>query len=151
MSQTSAPSSPMRQVLLASALVSLVAVGGWRLAGGSTPQALAPVLAQRLLVFADLPDGAIEVTDAKTGDVVQVLKGEQGFVRGVLRSLARDRRAHQVGSTAAFSLVLHADSRVILSDPHTGQQLDLAAFGPDNVAVFVRWLPSSPYHGVIKS
>lgn len=140
----------MLKVLLLGALLSLAAVAGWQLAGGSPKESMPPALMQRMLKFSDLPDGAIRVVDAQTGVEVQVLRGELGFVRGVLRTMARDRRAHQVGSTPAFSLALHADSRVILSDPHTGQQLDLAAFGPDNVAVFLRWLPPSSVDGVFK-
>lgn len=143
-------STGMLKVVLIGALVSLAAVAGWRIWGGSPAQELAPVLAHRMLIFADRPEGAIQIVDAQTGEVVQVLWGEQGFVRGVLRSMARDRRAHQVGASPAFSLALHADSRVILSDPHTGQRLDLAAFGPDNVAVFLRWLPSHLVYGVIR-
>ena len=140
----------MLTVLLLGALLSLAAVAGWQLSGGSPEQSLAPALTQRMLKFSDQPDGAIRVVDAHTGQELQILRGELGFDRGVLRTMARDRRAHQIGATPAFSLALHADSRVILSDPQTGQRLDLAAFGPDNVAVFLRWLPPYSVDGVFK-
>jgi hypothetical protein len=39
-------------------------------------------------------------------------------------------------------LSLHADGRLLITDPHTGQRIDLASFGHDNAAVFARWLPA---------
>jgi putative photosynthetic complex assembly protein len=72
------------------------------------------------------------------------MAGEQGFLRGVLRGLARERRALGVPADRPYRLTLHADSRLLITDPATGQRIDLASFGPDNAAVFLRWLPPSP-------
>jgi putative photosynthetic complex assembly protein len=117
-------------------------VGFMRLNGFSPTVQPAALLAERTLAFADAPDGAVLVTDAQTGERLAEMRGEQGFLRGVLRGLARERRAQQVGATTPYVLSLHADGRLLISDPHTGQRIDLASFGPDNAAVFARWLPA---------
>ncbi|MCZ8110541.1 MAG: photosynthetic complex assembly protein PuhC [Betaproteobacteria bacterium] len=123
-------------------LTVLVSVGLIRLNGFSPAVQPASALASRTLAFADAPDGAVRVSDAASGEVLAELRGEQGFLRGVLRGLARDRRAHQLGGDAPYVLSLHADGRLLITDPHTGQRIDLASFGPDNAAVFARWLPA---------
>jgi putative photosynthetic complex assembly protein len=126
-------------------LLLVLVLGGvalMRLSGFSPVVAPPAALAQRTLAFADTPEGAVRVTDATTGERIAELQGEQGFLRGVLRGLARERRAQQVGATTPFVLSLHADGRLLITDPHTGQRIDLASFGPDNAAVFARWLPA---------
>ncbi len=46
----------------------------------------------RLLRFEDRADGSIAVIDAATGGMLERVHGEQGFLRGALRALARERR-----------------------------------------------------------
>lgn len=123
-------------------VVVLATVGLMRLSGFSPTIEPPAMLAQRTLAFADAPDGAVRVTDATSGELLAELRGEQGFLRGVLRGLARDRRAHTVGQAPPYVLSLHADGRLLITDPQTGQRIDLASFGPDNAAVFARWLPA---------
>ena len=123
-------------------LLVLGSVGLMRLNGFSPTVPPASALASRTLAFADAPDGAVRVSDAASGEVLAELRGEQGFLRGVLRGLARERRAQGVGATTPYTLSLHADGRLLITDPHTGQRIDLASFGPDNAAVFARWLPA---------
>jgi putative photosynthetic complex assembly protein len=83
--------------------------------------------------------------------MARVMRGEQGFLRGVLRGLARDRRQHGVGAEAPYLLSLHDDGRLLITDPSTGQRIDLASFGVDNAAVFTQWLPTAtPLHPTSK-
>ncbi len=123
-------------------LLVLGGVATLRLTGFSPVVQPPAALAERTLSFADAPGGAVQVRDARSGELLAELHGEQGFLRGVLRGLARDRRAHQVGSVTPYVLSLHADGRLLITDPETGQRIDLASFGPDNAAVFARWLPA---------
>jgi putative photosynthetic complex assembly protein len=148
-SQTPAGVRPLfpRAVLVAAACVVglvLLMVATLRLSGFDPAQAPGAVAAERRLVFTDTPDGAVQVKDAVSGEQVARMTGEQGFLRGVLRGLARERRALGVPSEAPYILTLHADARLLITDPATGQRIDLASFGPDNAAVFLRWLPRSP-------
>lgn len=102
------------------------------------------VLRERALRFADDGAGGVRVVDHASGQVLDVMRGEQGFLRGVLRGLARDRRQQAVGAEFPFLLSLRDDGRLLITDPSTGQRIDLASFGPDNAAVFARWLPKNP-------
>jgi putative photosynthetic complex assembly protein len=73
-----------------------------------------------------------------------VLQGEQGFVRGALRALARERYARGIGSAQPFELIARADGRITLMDPSTGQRVELESFGPTNSAEFSRFLTLQP-------
>jgi putative photosynthetic complex assembly protein len=122
-------------------LVLLLVVGGLRLSGFNPSVAPGSVVAERHLRFTGTPAGAVLVHDAGSGQQLAEMSGEQGFLRGILRSLARERRAQGVGPTPPYRLSRHADGRLLITDTDTGLFLDLTSFGPDNAAVFARWLP----------
>ncbi len=94
-----------------------------------------------LLRFADLPEGSIVVRD-EAGHEELVAPGSNGFLRGVMRGLARERRQHGIGSEQPFRLTHWSDGRLSLEDAATGRRIDLEAFGPTNAAAFARFLPS---------
>ena len=82
------------------------------------------------------------LTDAATGrEVLVVAPGEDGFLRGTLRGLARDRRMRDIGPAAPFRLALWSDGRLTLDDTATGRRLDLLAFGQTQADAFARLLP----------
>lgn len=113
-----------------------------RLTGIGTTS-LAPFVAaeSRDLRFADRADGAVIVEDARTREVVSVLPaGNDGFVRVVMRSLARERRLRDVGAEPPFRLLRTTAGQVLLEDPATGHVIHLAAFGGPNAAAFARLL-----------
>ena len=122
-------------------LALLVGVASLRIIGWSPTVEPGAVVVERALVFSDTRDGGVLVVDSSTGETLAVMHGEQGFLRGILRGLARDRRQQSVGAAPPYLLSLRDDGRLLISDPQTGQRLDLASFGPDNAAVFARWLP----------
>ncbi len=119
-------------------LVALLGTIWVRMSGQDIREPDAPVAMTRTLLFADRSDGAIDVTEAGSGALVQRIEGEQGFIRGTLRGFARERRARGVGPEAPFELVRHTDGRLILIDPSTGRRVDLGSFGPTNLADFAR-------------
>jgi len=122
----------------------LVSVGLIRLTGNGPDQRAAAVTVQRSLSFQDQRDGSVLVTDGKTGEKLTALYGEQGFVRGALRALSRERHARGIGSVPPFELVAHVDGRITLVDPSTGQRVDLESFGPTNTAEFARFFAMQP-------
>lgn len=104
---------------------------------------VAPVT-ERSLQFLDQEDGTVLIADVSTGETVQVIDMETqsgGFVRGVLRGLARERRLNGIGSEPPFNLTLWEDGGISLTDSATGRIIELGAFGPDNRAVFAAMLP----------
>lgn len=123
---------------------SLISVGLVRITGNGPDQRAAAPTVQRALLFQDQTDGGVLVADGLTGEKLTVLYGEQGFVRGALRALARERLARGIGSSQPFDLVARVDGRITLMDPSTGQRVDLESFGPTNVAEFARFLAMQP-------
>jgi putative photosynthetic complex assembly protein len=136
-----------RRALLATAAVlaaTLLAVGAMRLAGVQTRQTDAPAVAERALRFADRPDGGIDILDAASGARIDSAHGEQGFLRGTLRGLVRERKRAGLVTDAPLLLTARADGRLTLADPATGERIDLESFGPTNAGVFARWLGAKP-------
>lgn len=102
-----------------------------------------PAVLERELRFFDREDGGVDVRDAKDGRLVDVVApGTNGFLRGALRGLARERKRHGHGPEAAFRLTLRADGRLVLEDPATARRIDLDSFGPANREPFARLLSS---------
>ena len=126
--------------------ISLLSVGLVRLTGNGPDQLAARAVAQRDLIFKDGSDGGVRVVDGKTGTTLTVLPGEQGFVRGALRALARERFARGIGSDQPFELIARADGRLTLNDPSTNKRVDLESFGPQNAGEFRRFLDMAPMH-----
>jgi putative photosynthetic complex assembly protein len=120
--------------------LALVAAVIGRVEGPLPDAAPSVAAAERDLRFEDRADGAIVVSNAVDGRVVEVVTGQSGFLRGTLRGLARARKLAGVGEQAPFHLTAWADGRVTLDDPSTDRHIDLEAFGPTNTAVFARLL-----------
>jgi putative photosynthetic complex assembly protein len=108
--------------------------------GKIEPQVDAGVVAKKTLHFRDLPNGAVGVISAENGQMIAQVEGQAGFVRGILRALARDRRIRQISSDDAFELVSRSDGRLTLTDLATKNRIDLESFGKDNAAEFAAFL-----------
>ena len=132
-----------RRALLAGGLAlaaTVLAVGAARLSGVDIAEPDAVTVIERSLRFVDRTDGGIAVVDARTGRTLDVMQGEQGFLRGTLRGMARERRRSGIDDSTPLSLLARADGRLTLVDPATGRRIDLESFGPTNAAVFARWI-----------
>ena len=73
-------------------LATLIAVASVRMSGTSISEPDEAAVAVRELRFEDRPDGSVVVIDATTKSVIHTMTGENGFFRGALRGLARERR-----------------------------------------------------------
>ena len=144
---------PKGILISAAVLISLTiaAVLGFRMAGVA-PMAQVPstgeTLQSRALRFEDNPEGTVtvfEVIDGSEDQILHVVQpGEGGFIRGILRSLARSRRASGIGREHPFLLKAQANGALLLEDPQTGQIIFLQAFGPTNIESFQTLLSSEP-------
>lgn len=96
------------------------------------------VVETRDLRFTDRADGALVIDDTTRGTVAAVLPHgtNNGFIRGVLRGMARDRLLRGVGKTPPFRLTLFGDGALTLFDPSTGRNVELGSFGPTNKQSF---------------
>lgn len=132
-------------ILLAMAglvVFSLIAVAIARIADHKAVEtSFAEVVAERNLRFVDIGGGRAEIVDSASGELLMVMQpGEENFIRGVIRGLARERRGYGVGSDLHFRLARHADGQLTLTDPATDRVLDLRAFGHTNADDFARLL-----------
>jgi putative photosynthetic complex assembly protein len=152
MSQTLAPSMLPRTTLVAAGalvLFTLAATSIVRLAHiapAASPELLRaqqhilPVKT-RSLRFVDRADGAVVITDVGGATAAVIAPGETtGFIRGVMRGLARERRAHGIGDGPPFTLTLWRDGELSLTDTATGRAIELTAFGTTNRATFAALL-----------
>lgn len=141
---SSSPSVPRSILLGAGCLLLFVTVltGVARYTGiaGSQIEPAAPVQSIELR-FEDQPDGAVAVYAVPEGGTIAVLApGTNGFIRGVLRGLARERRQHEIGNEPPFRLTRWENGQLSLEDPTTGRRIELEAFGPTNLDAFARLL-----------
>jgi putative photosynthetic complex assembly protein len=116
----------------------IVLVAGVRLFGGEDGAiSIDGAVATRDVRFVDEPGGAVAVyAEPERRRIATLDPGSNGFLRGTLRALVRERRLNEVGDEAPFRLIRLADGAVVLEDPATGRRLHLGAFGPDNAGVF---------------
>lgn len=93
------------------------------------------------LRFIDEADGSVIVRNATTGATLDVIApGEDAFIRAVMRGFVRDRKLRKIGVEVPFNLSLYPNKRLTMSDPTTGKEIDLRAFGPTNEGAFARFL-----------
>ncbi len=105
-----------------------------------SPQSASLVSATDLR-FVDGSDGQIIVLHATSGsELARYASGEGSFLRGILRSLVRERRVRHLESGGAFRLALLDNGSLVISDPETGYWMALEAFGVDNRRAFAELL-----------
>jgi putative photosynthetic complex assembly protein len=109
------------------------------------PEQFAPVgevpVAARNILFTDMPNGGVQVTDAADGKVLEMMPPESNnFVRATMRGLVRQRVLQHIGPEVPFRLTAWPDGGLTLEDPAIHRTLELAAFGSTNAAAFARIL-----------
>jgi len=127
-----------RLVAVALALLGLT----WWVAQGA-PTDTAPAQWQRPVMFDQAADGSVLAIEPSTGEVLRRWQGEQGFVRGVVRTMARARLAHGLPPGGPYQLIGRQGSRLQLADAATDTRIDLESFGPSNWVEFAALAPQS--------
>jgi putative photosynthetic complex assembly protein len=144
--------SPVAKMLVAAGiaiLLLLVFINSRDLSQVREPDAVPTKVLQ--LRFEDRADGSIAVINYKTGQEIDSVQGEAGFVRGTLRGLAQERKRRGLDSGPPFELIYRADGRLTLSDTATGRMLDLESFGPSNAGTFFKLFNASQVVAASKS
>jgi putative photosynthetic complex assembly protein len=137
--------SPPRWALIGGGVLivfSIALAGFGSLTGvGTTEVRPRGVVVSRDLRFLDGPDGGIVVEDAATDQTVAILpSGTNGFVRVVMRGLARHRKVEGLGPDHPFSLTQWSSGHLSIEDRQTGHAIQLGAFGQPNREAFARLL-----------
>lgn len=105
--------------------------------GADAQAAGATALERRVLRFGDAPDGAVLVYDAPTNVLaLRLAPGGDGFLRGALRAMTRERMLAHVGQGPPFVLTRWSDGRLTLDDSATHMHIAVTSFGPTQVASF---------------
>jgi putative photosynthetic complex assembly protein len=108
--------------------------------GAVTVEPTSPV-ETRMLRFEDRADGSVAVLEAGSRRVIKTYApGTNGFVRGVMRGLARDRMLRGLGDEAPLELTRWDDDRLSLKDTATGHEIELVSFGVTQLEVFAEML-----------
>jgi putative photosynthetic complex assembly protein len=133
---------------IAATLVATLALVFWT--GAPEPAATVaaerlPAIAERDVFFEDVTDGSVRVIDARLRTQVELIApASNGFLRGAMRGLVRERKRQSIGPEVPFTIAALATGRVVLRDPATAREIDLASFGSTNADVFARLLAVSP-------
>lgn len=146
------PRGPLLGALAVVLVAGSAAVAGRVFGVGATregvPAAGAPaatLVERRVLRFADAPDGGILVYDAASNTLAtRVAPGGDGFLRGTLRAMARERMLAGVGPVPPFVLTRWTDGRLTLDDSATRMHIAVSSFGPTQVASFERLMAATP-------
>ena len=103
-----------------------------------------PVVETLSVKFEDAADGSVIVSEAPSNRQIAVLApGTNGFIRGTLRGLVRDRRMRSIGGDLPFVISRHDNGRLSLSDPATSRELELNGFGVTNVEAFEKLMKAA--------
>lgn len=123
-------------------VVALATVGSARVFDfGATRLSHDKPIEHRELRFVDRTDGAVAVHAANNGELIELMEpGSNGFVRIVMRGLARERQSKGFGQELPFTLTRWADGRLTISDSTTSRMIVLTGFGKDNVNAFANLL-----------
>ncbi len=136
------PLLPLAKVCISLLVLLVVAIFIYRELGlHKQPTDNSEVIASRNLHFYDTAKGQILITD-ENGMEISVVGGEGGFMRAVLRSLAKERIAKGVGPEKPFKLQANQNGIVTITDPVTGSKVDVSSFGKTNSEIFTILLPS---------
>ncbi|MEQ8264861.1 photosynthetic complex assembly protein PuhC [Pseudohaliea sp.] len=116
----------------------VIGVASLRLSGYEPPaEPRGALLESRLLRFEDVRDGLVYVYDVDSGTrIAELAPAEDSFIRGIMRSMARARKARDIGMQPPFLLARYADGSLVLSDTAISNEVNLVAFGQTNEASF---------------
>jgi putative photosynthetic complex assembly protein len=128
------------QIVAAAALIlfAFAATATARLTGiGISARPPAPVAMSREYRLEAAPNGSVLIY-AKTGlqPIGRLGPEHHGFVRVVLKGLARERMIREIPEDAPIRLVELIDGRRLVEDPATGRTISLRAFGAGNAQAF---------------
>jgi putative photosynthetic complex assembly protein len=95
------------------------------------------------LQFSDEADGSVLVKNsANQAVILKIGRGEDAFIRAVLRGFVRDRNVRKLSPKTPFRLYRLVDTRLVIEDLATNKRVNLRAFGPTQQAAFERLLPT---------
>jgi len=128
------PPKPLLYAIFAMVLITIAIVGTYRLLGLQPDGAITAEATHSIEVrLIEHDSGDVDVILVETGEVIAAIpEDDSGFLRGMIRSLGRQRTISQVSLEAPYRLSRRKDGTLTLDDPLTDESIALRAYGPDN-------------------
>lgn len=127
---------PVGRAMVALALITLAVAAYSSVTGARALVAPAtPAVAERDLVLRDRASGGIDVLDARTGDVLQVIASADSarFLRTVVRGLGKHVDRREASLQVVFTLAMHEDGELTISRRGSDRINALNGFGASQV------------------
>jgi putative photosynthetic complex assembly protein len=124
-----------------------------RLTGyGITRVAETPILGSVDIWYEDQDNKTMLVRRVSDNAILEVLPADGGgFMRGVVRSLFRQRLLANKERTLPFRLAQREDRKYFILDMSTGTKIELDGFGPSNTLSIARILEAGLKNGVAEN
>lgn len=100
--------------------------------------------------FDEQADKSVLVRAMADGRTLETLKADgSGFVRGVMRSLMRQRMVNGFEAHAPFRLIRREDGRMLILDLVSNAKMELEGFGPTNSQSMLRLYEAGRRQGTL--
>lgn len=94
------------------------------------------IVSERVVYLQGAVTGAARVLDEDRAVIMEFASGEGGFVSTIDRVIRRERLRNGVSNDGVLHVRLREGNRLSIFDPSTGREIELEAFGRDNIAKF---------------
>ena len=94
------------------------------------------IITSKLIYIEQSDDLATKILNENGAILVEYPKGEQSFVSTVLTVINRDRLKRNLDKSGPLILQKKDNGRISIFDPSSEKEVDLMAFGEDNILVF---------------
>ena len=94
------------------------------------------IITSKLIYIEQSEDLATKILNENGAILVEYPKGEQSFVSTVLTVINRDRLKRNLDKSDPLILQKKDNGRISIFDPSSKKEIDLMAFGEDNILVF---------------
>ena len=94
------------------------------------------IVSERVIHLQGTVAGAARILDVDGAEIMRFASGEGGFVSTIDRVIRRERLRNGVSNEGALHVRMREGQRLSIFDPSTGREIELEAFGRDNIAKF---------------
>ena len=95
-----------------------------------------PIISSKLIYIVKSDDLSTQILDENSAILVEYPKGEETFVSTLLTVVNRDRKKRNIDKSSPLVLQEKDDGRIGVFDPASQEEIDLMAFGEDNIIIF---------------
>ena len=95
-----------------------------------------PIISSKLIYIVKSDDLSTQILDENSTILVEYPKGKETFVSTLLTVINRDRTKKNIDKARPFVLQEKDDGRIGVFDPASQEEIDLMAFGEDNIIIF---------------